>query len=271
MKQIYIISLGIAMWLMAGLELRSAEPISQDAELCQLFDAALEARDLEYQKIRDTILAREDAVIFLAKRAQDTNLVSRVIALAMQTWLRNDETNKEVNEHLAAIVGRVTMRQTGDRAILGSIYELKSEPELRRFAKIDTDVNVLLEVAMKGPTLPADTRYYRNIHSRFAINCYAAGLSGLYDDPDVVPILIMLTDKKEGDLMRNAALRGLRLREDVDMAVFLKGMEDKEELYRKVSYLHLRDTTGQDFGYDAEKYRMWLETNTVNHAAQPQK
>ncbi|NLB68809.1 MAG: hypothetical protein GX804_03860 [Lentisphaerae bacterium] len=270
MKQICTISLSIIMWLVTGLELQSAEPISQDAELCQLFDAALDACDLEYQKIRDRILAHEDAVIFLAKRVQDTNLVSRVIARAMQTWMNDNASNMMINRRLADIAGRAMRNIIGERAILGSIYELKSEPELRRFAKIDTDVNVLLEVALKGPTFPDEPGNRKNIKSHVT-NCYAAGLSGLYDDPDIVPILIMLTDEKEDYLMRNAALRGLRLREDVDMAVFLKGMEDKEELYRKVSYLHLRDTTGQDFGYDAEKYRMWLETNTVNRAAQPAK
>ncbi len=270
MKQICMISLGIAMWLVTGLELRSAEPNSQDAELCQLFDAALDARDLEYQKIRDTILAREDAVIFLAKRAQDTNLVSRVIARAMQTWMNDRATNMMVSRRLADIAGRAMRSIIGERAILGSIYELKSEPELRRFARINTDVNVLLEVALKGPTFPAEPGNRKNIRSHVT-NCYAAGLSGLYDDPDVAHILTMLTDEKEDYLMRNAALCGLRLREDVDMSVFLKGIEDRNQDYRKTCYIHLKDTTGQDFGYDAEKYRMWLETNTVSHAAQPAK
>ncbi|MGI6749709.1 MAG: hypothetical protein ACOX6A_04230 [Atribacter sp.] len=94
---------------------------------------------------------------------------------------------------------------------------------------------------------------------------------GLYEDPDVVPVLTLLTNEKEDDLMRRAALCGFRLREDVDKAVFLKGLEDRNEGYRKSCYVYLRDTTGQDFGYDVEKYRTWLETNAVGKVAKPEK
>jgi len=266
-----MISLGVAVWIASGLNLRAVDTASHNADLRQLFATALDARDLEYQKARDAILTHEGAAVFLTEKAHDTNLISRVIGRAMLTWLGDSEANMEMSERLAKAVGAARMSQVGERAILGRIYVLKTELGARRFAKIGTDVHVLLEVALKGPTFPDEPRYIRNIQSRFAINCYAAGLSGLYDDLDVIPVLTMLTDEKEDDLMRHAALCGLRLRKDADMAVFLKGLEDKNEEYRKTCYLHLRDTTSQDFGYDVEKYRFWMETNNVERVALPAK
>jgi hypothetical protein len=273
MKHLRMISLGVAAWLAAGATLLAADSADGNkAELTRLFETALEARDLEYQKARDAILAHDGAADFLAERANDTNLISRVIGRAMQTWLRDRAGNMETSEHLAEVVRQARRSQIGERAILGRICVYEREPGLRRiFLKSKPEVHVLLEVALKGPTFPNEPRYLRNLESRFAINCYAAGLLGLYEDSDVVPVLTLLTNEKEDDLMRRAALCGFRLREDVDKAVFLKGLEDRNEGYRKSCYVYLRDTTGQDFGYDVEKYRTWLETNAVGKVAKPEK
>ncbi len=268
MKQTRIISLVAAVMIAAGMTLVAAEPSANEEELQKLFETALATGGLEYQKARDAILAHDGAADFLEKRAQDTNLVSRVIGRALQTWMRDGVANMDVSKQVVEVTVRATRRQIGDRGILGSIYDLKSDPVSRKFAKINTDVHVLLEVALKGPTLPADTQYHKNIQSLYAINCYAAGLSGLYDDPDVIPVLTMLTDENEDSLMKNAALRGLLLRDGVDTAVLIKGVEDKDEDYRRISHHHLRDITGKDFGYDAGKYRAFIETNTVDGVSQ---
>ncbi|MGI6749710.1 MAG: hypothetical protein ACOX6A_04235 [Atribacter sp.] len=88
MKHLRMISLGVAAWLAAGATLLGADSADGNkAELTRLFETALEARGLEYREARDAILAHDGAADFLAERANDTNLMSRVIGRAMQTWL----------------------------------------------------------------------------------------------------------------------------------------------------------------------------------------
>lgn len=184
MKYESILSLVVVAWLAASLGLQAAAPTAQDASLRHLFATALDARDFEYQKVREEILVHKGAASFLAKQAKSTNLMVRVIGRAMLAWQSDSATSRALNERLAAIVRSKQGSHIGESAILD-------------------------------------------------------------------------------DLMRNAALRGLRLREDACLEIFLEGMEDQDQRYRKASYLLLRDISGQDFGHDPKRYRIWLETNAV--------
>ena len=260
MKYESILSLVVVAWLAASLGLQAAAPTAQDASLRHLFATALDARDFEYQKVREEILVHKGAASFLAKQAKSTNLMVRVIGRAMLSWRNNSATSRALIERLAATVRRKQGSHIGESAILDDLYVAKSDPA--RY-KLNADVFVILETALKGPSLPEDNPVAKSKEFRFLIRCYAAGLAGLYDGQDVLPVLVQLTDRNEDDLMRNTALRGLRLREDACLEIFLEGMEDQDQRYRKASYLLLRDISGQDFGHDPKRYRIWLETNAV--------
>jgi hypothetical protein len=258
----------VGTWLAITLNLYAADSVSPDSDLQELFAMALESCDEEYQKIRTMIIAQENSSAFLVKQTLSTNLMIRVIGQAMLSWQTNGTISLLVNARYVERTRDLAMSQVGERRILSEIYDIKSMPRKFRFKD---DPYIILEMALKGPTLSENSGVPTARVRDGAVRCYAAGMSGRYDDLDILSVLVHLTGENENDFMRESALLGLRLREDADMSVFLKGIEDRNQDYRKTCYIHLRDTTGQDFGYDAEKYRMWLETNTVSHAAQPAK
>ena len=165
----------------------------------KLFSQAIKAEDMEYVALRDEILRENEADKFLEEKAKSKNLMTRVIGRAMLSWKSDFATNMWESEKAIKTVNEMLRSRIGQNRIFGNLYTAKDQPG---WVKPESPVAViLLEIALKGPSLKINPEYSRVPRDGLLVRSYAAGWSGLYDDPDVVPVLLMLGVRRSTDLV----------------------------------------------------------------------
>ncbi len=226
-----------------------------------LFAKALVGDGKLYTSVRQDILADKGATVFLSAKAENTNLLARVLARAMLSWetdaatniWRNDRIIASLDVMLASAASPLQKIQSELDAIRRTVTSSPAE---------EASAVVLLEIALKGPTIPMDPKYRRVPSDGMWVRCVAAGLAGTYADPDVPRVLAILAKDASQACIRACAMTGLRKTETPQaVELLISGLSDNDKSVQEAAHLGLKRLTHQDFGTDQRKYQDWWEEN----------
>lgn len=243
----------------------SADPLHLES----LFGKALVSVGESYASVRQEILSNKNARVFLSTKAENTNLMTRVLARAMLSWETDAATNIWWNERIVASLDVML------RSAASPLRKIQSELDaIRRtgpsLPSEKANALVLLEIALKGPTIQIDPKYERVPSYRTLVRCLAAGLVGTYDDPDIPRVLALLAKDAPKASVRACAMTGLRKTECPQaVELLISGLSDPDKNVQEAAQLGLKRLTHQDFGTDERKYQDWWRENKVQFPKKP--
>ncbi len=223
-----------------------------------LFSQAMEKDGLEYGRIREEINSSEGSLEFLSKKSQSTNMYERIIGRGMLSWRDDSATNIWYSNKIQENLGRLLLSQIAPNNVRYGLYSSHDVFGLKNDALHRA---LLPEIVLKGLTFESHRR------ESGLIKCFAAGLAGNFDDPDIPVILEKLTRESELDFMRSCALIGMSKTDSTNrVEILLAGLADKSQIVREDASQKLFELTGQDLKENQEEYRMLIQTNNIMEA-----
>lgn len=224
-----------------------------------LFSQAMEKDGFEYGRMREMINSSEGSLEFLSEKSQSTNVYERIIGRGMQSWRDNPATNiwysNKIREHLSMLLSFHNAPNNVRYALYSNArddFELKHNVLLRA---------LLLEMVLKGITFE-NPRGGNDL-----IKCFAAGLAGNFDAPDIPVTLEKLARESELDFMRSCALIGMSKTDSPNrVEILLEGLADESRIVREDASYRLMALTGQNLKENSEEYRILIQTNNIMEA-----
>ncbi len=224
-----------------------------------LFSQAMEKDGVEYGRMREMINSSEGSLEFLSEKSQSTNVYERIIGRGMLSWRDNPATNigysNKIREHLSMLLSFHNAPNNVRYALYSNArddFELKHNVLLRA---------LLLEMVLKGIT------FENSRGGSDLIKCFAAGLAGNFDAPDIPVILEKLARESELDFMRSCALIGMSKTDSPNrVEILLEGLADESRIVREDASYRLMALTGQNLKENSEEYRILIQTNNIMEA-----
>ncbi|MBN2686096.1 MAG: HEAT repeat domain-containing protein [Pontiellaceae bacterium] len=241
----------------------------------ELFNRACLADGVEYGRACDEILTGKNMLGHLWDKYVTMEYVydkyeMLIIRLITKRALMRDSyiEHYELYECICGIIDRIKSEQhemleylQSEVLLEGNAAELRgSTSESKPFD--DYDTTILIELALKGISLPVnDDEEKQEWYSHWA-RCYAAGVLGGKKGQDIVFVLIELLENSASYELRTMGAIGLRRTKSPDaVEPLIVALSDKEEPVRKAASQGLKEITGVDFGEDAQQYRTWWSAN----------
>jgi len=234
----------------------------------ELFHSVVAAEGQSYFTLRSNLVAHSaGAESFLETKLSSRDLHERVLASSALSWVREPPTNYLRTKILANLVREANSRHSGlirsVESLSFGVWTISGPIQFRDALHEDAAVAFLLEVSLKGPTSLPDDPLVAAVAKDHVLGarCMAAGIVGIYQSPDVLPVLRELLQSQQVALRVCAACGLGKMKTPEATEVLIDAFSDSDVSVREECRVALFDFTDQDFRDDKAKWLDWWQQN----------